>query len=364
MPPIAALSDLTELDRSLLYVFVAGPGIGEGVAVALPEIGWLLLDGCQVDRDVPLLAIYQRWRSADDHVACLALTHPHQDHAMGFRRVLEETAPRRVGLTSPPGRPWMLLGGLAPTQAGVSSDDQRRRVVIDALGAIRRYADERPGALLGLCEGVTIPTASAQVVVSTCSPPEALVAATYSGALMIGPRDANDLSTVIEVAFGAARVVLGSDLTSPGWDRAVTAYPALVDHHGLKVPHHGSRTAHHDLLMAHGEGRAWMVAPFSRSGLPAVHADGIPWLVARNRALYLTAAPLARYRQPTPPAQVALADLPSLFVGAGVPPGTAATAISPPLGLYALDAVWAAAFASDGTIRGLWRGQRAFAVIP
>jgi hypothetical protein len=53
--------------------------------------------------------------------------------------------------------------------------------------------------------------------------------------------------------------------------------------------------------------------------------------------------------------------LASLFA-AGAPPGARAAAISPPLGLRDLDAVWAVAFATDGTVRGLWRGPRAFSV--
>lgn len=364
MLTIAPLDQLVALDRTLLYVFVAGPGYGEGVAVALPEIGWLLVDGCTVDRAVPLLSIYQRWRSAADNVDCLVLTHPHKDHAMGFRRVLEETLPRRVGLTAPPSDPDLALDVLAPGGAGVTSDDTRRRTVVDALGAIRRYASATPGALMGLCQGVEIPTATAGVAVTTRSPPELQVGAAYAAARIAGEFDPNELSAVIEVTFGATRVVLGSDLTTPGWNYAIDAHPALTDHHGLKVPHHGSPTAHHDGLMAPGPNRAWMVSPFSPAHLPPVHADGIPWLVERNGALYLTAAPLARYRQPLPPPTVPLANLTALFAGAGAPPGTAVAAVSPPLGLRALDAVWAAAFGSDGTVRGLWRGPRAFAVTP
>ena len=61
--------DLEALDRNLLYVMVAGPGFGEGVAVALPERGWILVDGCRVDgpvgEDLPLAAIVERFRRPD-----------------------------------------------------------------------------------------------------------------------------------------------------------------------------------------------------------------------------------------------------------------------------------------------------------
>lgn len=362
MPETAPLTELVELDRALLYLFVAGPGYGEGVAVALPERGWLLVDSCTVHGAIPLLSVYQRWRGDADQVDCLALTHPHRDHAMGFRAVLEETQPRRVGLTAPPATPDLALQEFAPAVTSITSDANRRRTVLDALGAIRRYADLNPGALMGLCEGVTIPTMSTRTTVTTRSPPEALIEATYAEARMAAVHDPNKLSAVLEVTFGATRIVLGSDLTTTGWHRAVETCPALTDHQGLKVPHHGSSSAHHPDLMAPGRSGVWVVAPFSPSQIPSVHADGLPWLVERNGSVHVTAAPLARYRQPLPPPSVSLADLATLFVGAGAPPGTNVSAVSPPLGLRALDAIWAIAFSDDGAVRGQWRGPRAFTV--
>ena len=48
LSPASRLDELAILSRDLLYVFVAGPGYGEGIAVAFPERGWLMVDGCQV----------------------------------------------------------------------------------------------------------------------------------------------------------------------------------------------------------------------------------------------------------------------------------------------------------------------------
>jgi hypothetical protein len=358
--PIEPLADL-RLDRTLLHVFVAGPGYGEGIAIALPETGWLLVDGCQVERAAPLLRIFTRWRTADDRVDGLILTHPHKDHAMGFRRVLEETAPSRVALTAPPADPELPFRLLPQPADEATSEAVPRRVVQDALAAVQRYVRARPGALLAMSAGVAIPVQSSAVTVTTRSPPEATVSAAFAAALVGGALDPNELSAIIELVFGATRIVLGSDLLASGWDIALAAQPALAMHAGLKIPHHGSSTAHHEGLMTPGEGRAWIVSPFSPCQLPPVHEEGIPWLVERNRTLYVTAAPLARYRQPLPPPTVPLAALAALFT-AGAPPGEHAGAISPPLGLRDLDAVWAAAFAADGTVRGLWRGPRAFAV--
>jgi hypothetical protein len=69
---------------------------------------------------------------------------------------------------------------------------------------------------------------------------------------------ANHLSTVVEVVFGATRLVLGGDLPTlesnsttrvpAGWDLVMDRHPSLGAHHGLKLPHHGSAEAHHESL--------------------------------------------------------------------------------------------------------------------
>lgn len=84
------LESLSALDRSLLHVFVAGPGYGEGIAAALPGSGWVLLDGCRVSRGrLPLLEILNRWRLPGEPIEAFLLTHPHTDHAFGVRDLLE-----------------------------------------------------------------------------------------------------------------------------------------------------------------------------------------------------------------------------------------------------------------------------------
>jgi glyoxylase-like metal-dependent hydrolase (beta-lactamase superfamily II) len=101
------------LDRSLIHVFVAGPGYGEGIAVALPDRGWLVLDGCRISNGrLPLLAILEQWRSGDEPVDALLLTHPHSDHAFGIREVIETTAPRHLGVTTSPTNPALIFSAM------------------------------------------------------------------------------------------------------------------------------------------------------------------------------------------------------------------------------------------------------------
>lgn len=360
------LEELDQLDRSHLHLFVAGPGYGEAVAVALPERGWLLIDGCSVGDDgLPLRSILERWRAkgGDDPVDCLALTHPHKDHAIGFRTILESTNPTRVTLAAPPESPLdgTVLAG-HPEDAPTTSEGLRRRAVADACAAIRRYHAAHPGRVISVGQGTPIPVSSPAVTVTVRSPrPEVIALATAAARAGTDIPDPNAVSTVFEIEFGDTRLVLGSDLIAQGWTDALEARPELGAHHGLKVPHHGSRTAHHDGLMTMASDRAWVVAPFSPSRLP-VHTDGLPWLVSRCGRLRLTAAPLARRRQPFPPDEVTIAELPALFAG-GAPPGHGAVVVSPPRDLQPLDAVWVIAFDRSGSIQDLWRGPRSFSIV-
>lgn len=186
--------------------------------------------------------------------------------------------------------------------------------------------------------------------------------------------DPNELSAVLELMFGTTRIVLGSDLPtvdtrgtelSGGWHAVLQRHPHLGHHHGLKIPHHGSPAAFHDGLMSSGESRAWWISPFNRGRrLPPTEPDGVPRLVARNGAVQLTATPRARANQPVhaDPALVSLAELPSLFA-ADVPRRAEAFSLTPPE-LEPLDPIWCGAFDDRGALRGAWRGNRAFCVVP
>jgi hypothetical protein len=370
---LAALA--VPLDRSLMHVFVAGPGYGEGIAVALPHSGWIVLDGCRVSTGrLPILAILERWRSSTEPVEALLLTHPHADHAFGIRETIEATAPRRIGVTTSPSSPALVFAtaeaGLAAASPG-ALDQLRRRTVIDAMLAIRRRFDSAPGDLLALVDGAQVPVARPGVTAFVRAPDAALVHERLAG----GRRgDPNELSAVVELVFGATRIVLGSDLPTvdargsvlgAGWDTVLDRHPHLGDHRALKIPHHGSLAAFHAELMTSSSGRVWWISPFNRGRrLPPTDPDGLPRLVALNGEVSLTATPRARGAQPVhlDPAVVPLAELPSLFATAR--PFTAgAFSVTPPV-VEPLEPIWCGAFVDQGALRGVWRGNRAVSVVP
>jgi hypothetical protein len=363
------------LDRSLLHVFVAGPGYGEGIAVALPHSGWIVLDGCRVSNGrLPILAILDRWRPSTEPVEALLLTHPHADHAFGIRETIEVTAPRQIGVTTSPTSPALVFttaeSELAAASPG-SLDQLRRRTVIDAMLAIRRRFDAAPGDLIALVDGAQVPLPHPGIAAFVRSPDAALVHERLAGGYRGDP---NELSAVVELVFGETRIVLGSDLPTidargvvlgAGWDSVLRRHPHLGEHRGLKIPHHGSPAAFHARLMMSGSGRTWWISPFNRGRrLPPTDPDGVPRLVALNGQVSLTATPRARGVQPihVDPAVVPLAELPSLFATASWF-AAPAFSVTPP-DVEPLEVVWCAAFDGQGSLRGTWRGSRAFSVVP
>jgi len=323
---------------------------------------------------LPILAILDRWRSSTDLVEALLLTHPHADHAFGIRELIESTAPRRIGVTTSPMSPALVFATAEAELAAASPgslDQLRRRTVIDAMLAIRRRFDAAPADLIALVDGAQVHLANPGIVALVRAPDAALVHDRLAGAYRGDP---NELSAVVELVFGATRVVLGSDLPTvdgrgvilgAGWDHVLGRHPHLGDHRGLKIPHHGSPAAFHTGLMTSGSGRTWWISPFNRGRrLPPTDPDGVPRLVALNGQVSLTATPRARGAQPVhaDPAVVQLAELPSLFASAS-PLAAGAFSVTPPH-VEPLEPVWCAAFDDQGALRGTWRGARAFSVVP
>lgn len=369
---IAALG--SSLDRSLLHVFVAGPGYGEGIAIALPEQGWLLLDGCEThDGALPLMAILEQWRQPDEPIDAVLLTHPHTDHAYGLRDLIETTDPARIGLTTVPTDPERVFRafGVASPDLAATREPRLASRVLEGMLALWSRFDAAPEVLIALVDGAAIPLSTPSVQAHVRAPDLSIVEARLSSD---PTEDSNELSAVIELVFGATRIVLGSDLPtmSPsgrelpgGWSAVMTRHPALGAHAGLKIPHHGSSAAFHAALMTAGSGRAWWISPFNRGKrLPPTSPEGVPRLVRLNREVALTATPRRRDQQPrhADPGVVTLAELPALFTP---PTSTVASAllITPPA-LGPLEPLWCGAFDDQGALRGTWRGERAFTVVP
>jgi|GEM_PF-2528315 len=383
MEPLGAL---TRLNRDWLHVFVAGPGQGEGIAVALPERGWMLVDGCSTaDRRFPLEAILQQWRMTDDDpVEAMVLTHPHEDHVEGVAELIEALSPKQVAVTTG-STPGSTLLQVVQALIRNSTDGSTRTgllaaKVMAAFEAIEVWERAHPGGLRGLVDGRLL-LSGAMVQVHARSPDQAGV----DGFLLskdLGRRlrsSANHLSVVLEVCFGSLRLVLTGDLPhlerrggSPvptGWQAVASRHPHLVNHQGLKVPHHGSAEAMHPGWMTHQSAprRAWLVTPYNSSGLPRLaRMDGLPHLLAHEEEVLLTALPASKSRQASSTGghRVQLAQLVDRLAHqkAGTSFLDGGTVIKAGTAVEPLDPVWCVAFDQDGQIQGRWHGRAALAV--
>lgn len=378
------IDSLETLNRELLYLFVAGPGQGEGIAVALPGAGWLLVDGCTTGMTrsgLPLLEIIERWRASnDDPVVAMVLTHPHQDHAGGFAELVEALDPCAIGLAGD------LLSAAKPAfeTTRSASDRLRSGAVRAALQAIERWQVEHAREILALHQGVTLPVAGSPANVIARAPEAGLLTRFLRepGVRQRLKEQANHVSIVLEIEYGDSRVVLTGDLpryhtgsrtaVASGWDQVLSVRSELGDHSALKVPHHGSADAIHPGLMpaAASDERAWIVTPYNSSRLPKVaNMDSLPLLLRWQPSILLTGVPVSKKLQAEqpPPGIVSVSRLASRlssqrvgepFLDAGGVELTPGDACEP------LDPVWAIAIDRTGAVAGRWRGRAALEVVP
>ncbi|MBZ4417639.1 MBL fold metallo-hydrolase [Myxococcus sp. RHSTA-1-4] len=368
MIPAARLDQLgSPLPAGCLYLFVCGPGGttghgAEALALALPGQGWLTIDACKVGTALPQERIISRWCSPGEPLLAAVLTHPHDDHAAGLGELLDVLRPPVVAVTGNPPPEQDLarrVGDLL--SSGVTNKDIASRTVISALNAMQRLVTTGATRLVPLRDGEVLIPGPATV---RCLAPTSSEISALLGTL---PKEqANELSAVLEVTWGATRLLLGADLPwknprgtvlQSGWASVDTRHPGLARHTGLKVPHHGSREAlHPGLLGAPGTvERLWVCTPFERSDLPRMDpGDGADQLLAAEPRLHLTKRP--HVKDKAPGATLSISSL-------RTPPGAPRSyRVAPPVD--PLDAVWCFAFDDKGQLAGRWRGDAAVEVVP
>ena len=376
MPLPDDLGTLHALDRDHLHVFVVGPGRGEGIAIALPRSGWVLLDGAtSADRKSCLVATVEKWRaSTDEPVELCVLSHPHDDHIDGFVEMLPALKPQRIALAGCDGAPKyvdILTNASSPSN---TDDLQKASKVRAAFAAIRLWEDQTTRRAEGIHRSATAVFSKDRVAIEVLSPPDDALKS-YLDACVTTPTkvksEANRYSIVLRVTFGTTTVVLPGDLpatvggvsVTPGWNELVTYATNLHDHTMMKVAHHGSAEAFHASAMTSGPpDRAWVVTPFNSAKLPRVaDADGLPQLVAARQEVLLTAMPASKSAQSATqmPGFVKLADLKSSAArrpGGGVPTTVTAPTKGP------LDCVWCIKLNDKGDVVARYRGVAALAV--
>ena len=278
-----------ELQPELLYVIVFGPGFGESIVIRPPEstdVGWVFVDSCQDRGTVPAASLL---RDQGGRRACAILTHPHQDHGMGFDEIISTPGDGFVGCTNPMvSRPENVSQS---SDWDVSADDVaqlhsgRLGATIRAIHA--RWEDD-PSTRWELRRGNQ----------KNIGPLQLNVLHPDEKATRKDPTNFNELSSPITIHWEDLVLLLGADLPGSIWAKLPEQSPRLFQHALLKVPHHGSKN---DISSRYASGvgrnRFWIITPYNRGSkkLPDFEpGGGMDALLDHVEKAHLTALPLPK----------------------------------------------------------------------
>jgi len=385
---VAPISKLT-LDRRLLTLMVVGAGFGESVLVALPRSeGWIVIDGAAPNGAPPAIELLERYWSGAGAIELLLLTHPHADHYAGFLKILDHEklgpAVKRIGCVS------HYLGVAYGSTLGREveaafeaidvHDAEALRELGGARNVLERIGDEwlkQPSRRWVAVRGAAL--AFGEDLHLHVLGPERKHVDSFFTAPDLARRivhQANDLSVVLDLYFGATRLVLGGDLPKErnrtsvpsGWSHLCSVMPGLNEHTGYKVSHHASREAIHAGVVAScGDVRTWVTTPWNKGEtLPRFEdGEGVSELHAHESEVLLTALPVGIRAQVPMLERLPRADLqPAVLtmqrklgrLGPAVASGPAVR--SPPS-----ECVWAIQFDDQGQAVARYRGEVATTVV-
>jgi hypothetical protein len=346
------LRDLPPFGDELLLL-VLGPGFGESVLVRWPPNEWLVVDSChRVADDVERHPAVETLRAFGGHPVAVALTHPHLDHTGGFPAVV---ARRRegalVGWLAEPDRDvwWATPSG---SRASLQGDTEH------ALAAIDRVWRDEPGARWELFASDE-PVELGELTIEVLSPAAGVVEKVRAA---VKP-EFNRASSAMLLRWRECELLLGADLTRPGWDDVEASHgdERFAGAHGYKVAHHASQNAQHAVPLGEppARDRTVIATPYNKGHkVPSYGAGGD----VERLLEFVTVLNVTTHHGPLPPdaatrhVSVAGVVTPERRIGRYV-----VQTDSPPKPLG--DCWVAARFAPDGTLRELSRGAATMSVV-
>lgn len=267
---------------------VVGQGKGESVFVRIPPDHWLAVDSLELLNGGRREPAFRLFAPADLNLQCVVLTHPHRDHCVGFRALVERAPP---GVTVGCAEPFVT----APRELHRSTDAEAQLAwgaTEDALMAVIDRWETEPGSEWLLEAGTGITMGGATV---TCLYPDRAAIDRF----FKKRQNPNVCSSPLLIEWEGARVILGADLPRSGWRHIERQGhdPVLGQHSALKVPHHGSRGAQHVCFTVCPDesSRTWLVAPWNREQGPPRFDDGhdVAVMLESIPEVHLTWLPLA-----------------------------------------------------------------------
>jgi hypothetical protein len=372
------------LDRSRLNFFVIGSGFGEAILVAIPDAGWLVIDGAGPTTSLPALDILRRY-IGEDAIELLLLTHPHRDHFYGFIELLDSELGRRVqriGCVAEYAGETTTLS--REVEAAFESLDRNDPAVWAELGRARsvleRIATEwrgHPTKRFQARRGARLTFGDVEIEVLSPAAEESRAFFAPSQLASRIASCANDLSIVLELRFAATKLILGGDLphrragaeVSSGWSSVVGTYSTVRRHNAFKVSHHVSIEALHPALdRVHASvDRRWVATPYNKKdGLPRFEdGEGVATSLALEPNLHLTALPVSYRRQVPMPERTERKSVIPLLRNLRAPisrfgPPVAAGAVGAP---SPGECVWMIVFDDAGQVTALHRGSAGTIVV-
>jgi hypothetical protein len=234
------------------------------------EHAWCVIDSCAIAGTNPAKRLLERY---DARISLLAISHPHDDHAVRFAELIPTLAhDAKVGAA------WPRL----PDESWEQSLSARRHHLKGsaeaAIASIHQCWQRAPARQWEMSRGQSVPVGACTIEV--LNPDTSAHAAGF-------PAETNRLSTALLVAWKGCRILLGGDVEKDDWT-AIQSSGRRVAHHGCKVPHHGSDGAWHQSWMVGGAACGWCITPWHAGQLPWSTPSGIQGLLSANRPLHVT----------------------------------------------------------------------------
>lgn len=254
---------------SSLEVHVFGANEGECVVLRLPDGKWgvidSLLDSPSSTTKFPVTRFL-----IDRKVSSLAfvlLTHPHADHYLGMRAILNafsvERFWRSAAMTPPRLRQIVNLAISESVATGLPSLSSEAGELCSLFDDVRILKDEKKTIVenagrntqiypFGIESGDFRITALGPIGAAVEKYEESLAkcfdsSGTYTGSLKHSLH--NTISAPILIRYGTTRVLLGADTDRPSWEEILKDHRQdLSDVHLVKASHHGSTTGYCDGL--------------------------------------------------------------------------------------------------------------------
>jgi beta-lactamase superfamily II metal-dependent hydrolase len=298
-------------------IHVLGPGYGESIVLELPDGQCGVIDtfAGRAKNPPPVLQFLERGLNTR-RLLFLAVTHPHADHCLGCRRLIEtltvdefwvfdalhfEGLHRYFRELSRLGRRELVEEDLRLPSGRIGSEliwVNRRLVAVEKkrTGLLRLLRSGRP---FQICQGA--------ISVHFLTPGDgqlhgyrAVLGADMEALVGDGPHTAsvnhNLASGAILFQYGKTRLLLMADAEEPLWAEWLTemgeaTHPDLDPVHLVKVAHHGSRNGYHGPAYDRlgGSGRAVAVmTPFDRHRYPLPTAEGLECVRPRVGEVFCT----------------------------------------------------------------------------